>query len=507
MDYVDYKTYSRRVIQKNEYLIMEQKIKSQIKIFILATVLIYLPFMFYISRAMMLDDALIHLRYAINMYKHGIVTYDGEIKTYGTSSTFFTLLVGLAYQITHSVFSPKIISIIFYLSTIGLILIKHFKSKTNQYIWISLYIILLTPLSIRWLTDGMETSLVFFVCISLSLITFEIVQNSIQSKKDYLFYFIFGLFISLVRIELTYLILFSTLTILYFHLKKDNFIICLIKNNPLALGALFGILIIFYYYGYILPDTAIAKKSAPSLLLILTLVKATFTSLSFGIGLLLLIFISFGIIINKKSEIYIKLGSKKIVNATILINLSLAIFIVIISIKGQRIEGIRHFLWLYAFITGWNLIVITSCIDHIKYNYKFVVIFITTVIFLFVPEFYLFQRISNGRNKALYTMNDSNLTFLKNDIGLAADIGYIGYFSEASICDMLGLIGGREFAILNTEQRIEECLKKDLGFLFLDIGQIEVIRKKIEYIGQWCVYDKYDFPNVSSMHTHSIFKF
>jgi hypothetical protein len=69
----------------------------------------------YFSRYAMLDDALIHLRYASFLQKLHFVTYDGVHPTYGTSSVLYLSILALLRKVTTTALLPKAISTVCYL--------------------------------------------------------------------------------------------------------------------------------------------------------------------------------------------------------------------------------------------------------------------------------------------------------------------------------------------------------------------------------------------------------
>jgi hypothetical protein len=79
---------------------------------------LWLAFLLYKTRYAMLDDSLIHLRYAAFLHNVHHITFDGVHSSFGTSSLLYVNLLALFRGITTSVFLPKIVSTTAYLVTI-----------------------------------------------------------------------------------------------------------------------------------------------------------------------------------------------------------------------------------------------------------------------------------------------------------------------------------------------------------------------------------------------------
>ncbi len=83
--------------------------------------LAWLSFMLYYTRFAMLDDALIHLRYATFLHRLHFITFDGVHHSFGTSSLLYVTMLAVLCGVTSSVMLAKIVSVIFYCGVVGLI--------------------------------------------------------------------------------------------------------------------------------------------------------------------------------------------------------------------------------------------------------------------------------------------------------------------------------------------------------------------------------------------------
>ena len=101
----------------------------------------------------------------------------------------------------------------------------------------------------------------------------------------------------------------------------------------------------------------------------------------------------------------------------------------------------------------------------------------------------------------LQQIKSDHLELLEGKRGVAFDIGYIGYFSQADICDLAGLVNGRDKARLTSRQRLAACFATRPDFMFLDLGGIGDAANYLP-INDWQVCSKYDFKNVNQNDPH-----
>jgi hypothetical protein len=137
-----------------------------------ALLLAWLAWLIFASRYEMLDDALIHLRYATMLAQHHFLTYDGVHPTYGASSVLYVCLLALLRLITPSSMLPKLVSLLAYgiliLLFSGLLWRLRYRPIPAALLFVSLLTVC-GPMGVRWLTDGMETSLVAVAAVMLAI--------------------------------------------------------------------------------------------------------------------------------------------------------------------------------------------------------------------------------------------------------------------------------------------------------------------------------------------------
>jgi len=139
----------------------------------------------FVARFHYLDDVLIHLRYADMLREKGFLTFDGVHPSGGTSSVLYVALLAAAGGIVHSVFLPKVLSVIGYVALLGLTLRRALKAVViARNLWFLLLIVLASPMAIRWFTDGMETSLATTLALILGYSTLPDTALSAGSRKS-----------------------------------------------------------------------------------------------------------------------------------------------------------------------------------------------------------------------------------------------------------------------------------------------------------------------------------
>jgi hypothetical protein len=109
------------------------------------------------------------------------------------------------------------------------------------------------------------------------------------------------------------------------------------------------------------------------------------------------------------------------------------------------------------------------------------------------------------RTALLKQFEDSHFESLQGKRGIAFDIGYIGYFSRADICDLAGLVNGRDKARQTTQERLAGCLASHPDFMFVDLGGIRYAANYLPAklpIEDWQICSRYDYKTVKQNDPH-----
>jgi hypothetical protein len=98
-------------------------------------------------------------------------------------------------------------------------------------------------------------------------------------------------------------------------------------------------------------------------------------------------------------------------------------------------------------------------------------------------------------------MRSQRLEVFRGQAGIAYDIGFISYFTHASICDMYGLVNGREFARTRPDERAKRCGESSPVFAFVNGEQRAKLSPWISFQG-WSVCHAYEFTNAFHRDSH-----
>jgi hypothetical protein len=98
-------------------------------------------------------------------------------------------------------------------------------------------------------------------------------------------------------------------------------------------------------------------------------------------------------------------------------------------------------------------------------------------------------------------MRDEGVSRYRNTNLVASDVGFIGYFTGARICDLAGLVNGRQQAMRSSIDRQRMCAESKPQLLFLNDSQL---RSMSPYVAgnKWRVVSTFDFRKVSGNDRH-----
>jgi hypothetical protein len=456
---------------------------------------LYLGPMLWYARYHMLDDALIHLRLAELLLEHGFVTTDGQAVSFGTSSPLFMLLTAALHAVIESDFTTKIISVVAYGGLIAVLaLLVRRSSAFEQASWAALALLILSPMGIRWLTDGMETSLAAIISLALGL---SAIRARAHDGASTLWIGMLGAIAIGVRIEMILLVALASATI---GIRGDRR-----AANAMAAGALVGLLLLWTTFGTVLPDPALAKAAGMAMpaASLAGLATSFAGGMAFGVGLLALWLLSLTVAVQAR------MASRLVVAVP---NLALLLFWAAIAVRGQYIQGIRHLLPALAFMIAANIALIGSAEPRALIARLLPagsrlrpLAYAASVIagFAFVCELGKFRSIVENRSAAFLQMRALDLEALEGASGIAWDVGYLMYFTKAQVCDVSGLVNGREAARARESQRLDDCLRRDVEFVFVTPDNAaELIEKSGSRFANWPVCGQYLFQNVSATPPH-----
>jgi hypothetical protein len=459
----------------------------------------YLAGLLWYSRFHMLDDALIHLRYAELLLEHGFFTSDGSARNFGASSPVFVLLAAAVHGLVETDFTTKFLSIVFYLALVcGLVVLTARASGPARVGWLILSVLVISPIGVRWLTDGMETSLVAGMALLLGIAAAGDGSRGAASAAALA---LLGAIAVTTRIGLALLVALAAACIaLRPHGERQAHLLLAIA---LAAGGLAGLLTIWLCFGALLPDAAIAKTAgmaAPAISLLAIAISLA-GGLVFGAGLLVLWLAGLSANLVRGRIPLAALAAP---------NLALIALWALIAARGQYVQGIRHVLPALVFMIAANITFLAATdfpallrkVDDTQRR-RAAWAAAAMVAVAFALEFLKFQPIVENRTAAFLSMRALNLAALEGRNGIGWDVGHLMYFTKGHVCDVNGLINGRAAAATPEPSRLDNCLRREVEFVFVTReNAADLIDRSGTRFADWPVCGRYLFQNVSTTEPH-----
>ena len=495
------------------------------------------------SWAAIQDDALIHLRYANNLYLHHFITYDGIHPNYGASSLLYVAMLALLRGATASPQLPRAVSTVVHALLFGglafaLEVRLPRQARVARLAGLVLLALLVTPSAVRWLEDGMETGLVVSV---VTLLAWMIHERTPHSRLGAALLGLAASLAVLLRTELLLLCGVASLILLSErrgaaanraanHHRSErrtssekllnweqpdssgtpygSLPVLLSESQPasfigpiaaLVTGSLAAVAVIFSAMHVLLPDTAVAKSHGIAHWLnpihdtAVTLTGA----FSFGLGMLAFWLLTLALVARRQG----------LSLRTVLANCFCPVVLALSSLRGQEIQGVRYFAWTFAFSIVWNILELAASTSWDspaatdRGSVLLLYVFAGLLAFELPIESLAMHRVLTRRSETMRTFESQTLDVLSTRHGTASDIGYIGYFSKAEICDLAGLVNGRAAARLSSRQRVDTCARTNPQFLFVNSSQFASMAEAMPATG-WKVCGQYDFTNVRTADRH-----
>lgn len=473
--------------------------------FILPLLGLWLAAWIVFSWAAIQDDALIHLRYADNLFRTHLITYDGIHPSYGASSLLYVHVVAFLSGFISSPNLPRGVSSFMHISLFlitSVILVRFIprESIRTRLLGLVLLFILVAPSAVRWLDDGMETSFALCFVALLCILTFLQSRRSATTPLRYLVFAVLAFFTVLLRTELALLcgVIFAMLVwrqIFDGSKRSSQWIGAVLRSSHVLVGCLLALLFIVVTMHSLLPDTALAKSGTASWAAFHNAATVIVGALTFGLGLLVLWLLT----------VFFLFRTRRFSVPTLFANLVFPAVLILAATRGQEIQGARYLVWTYFFSVLWNLLELGS-IDHDRadvkrHSYPLAYAFILLLLIALPFECKIMGQVLSTRAHTMKIFTGQHLDVLEGKQGIASDVGYIGYFSKANICDIAGLVDGRAFARLTANQRLAACAASHPDFVFGNLGQVKSITKAAQGY-DWQVCTHYDFGNVRTPDTH-----
>ena len=471
-------------------------------------------------RYAILDDSLIHLRYADFLRRVHFITFDGVHRTFGTSSLLFVGLLALLRGFTASPLMPRAVSSVCHLVLFGGFAGLYLRSaeagsrRVRMLALVALF--LLVPLSaLRWLDDGMETSLVMcLVCITAwwvhRLSVWDEVSGAAWGGS-----LVLGFALVLLRNELAIVDGLGVLVLLLAAAGRveagwgGRLVRAIPGRCGLLLGGMLTEMLIRLEMGTFLPDTALAKSHGMTMFgpTIGASEQVMAGSLLFGLGAMAAWGVSAVMVLRQRQARTL---------ATLAANALFPVVLLASAARGQEIQGVRYFIWTFFFPIVWNLLELrhvdgTVPADEVEAGASLwsprrdvlVLGGMLGVMLLAMPaDTRLMRRILAQRGETTRMFLGMDLaSAMRGETGVAYDVGYIAYFSGDPVCDLNGLVNGAGPAAMTVRQRAERCAAERPGFAYLNKSQDRPLADYLD-LKDWVVCGRYDLPNVRTTDRH-----
>jgi hypothetical protein len=461
-----------------------------------------------ISWAGVQDDAFIHLRYADNLSRTHLITYDGVHPNYGASSLLYVYLLSFFRAITSSPTLPRFVSSCVHLALFaGLILLFRRaiprEFRLARLLGLIMLVILVAPSSIRWLDDGMETGLGLCFVALLCWVVFRQSTLPAVTGSQYLALVALGFFSVLLRTEFILLCTLSIVILVWqsvfntaVEAKRDWRLRSIASRAHLLIGGTLALTFIRIKMHFLLPDTALAK--AAGTLKIGNLPTTAYVlagALSFGAGMFLFWLIT----------IFLLSRARRLAMADLFANSAFPILLALAVIRGQQIQGARYFEWAIFFSVLWNILElgrISGPQTKKQLEFRLAYAFFVFVLVMLPVESVVMYSMLKARSTLLQHFESDHFERLEGKRGVAFDVGLIGYFSRANICDLAGLVNGREKARETTPQRVAGCLAGHPDFLFIVPEMVSQIIPSQSFNDWQVCSPHYDYKNVNTWNSH-----
>jgi hypothetical protein len=455
-----------------------------------------------------MDDAFIHLRYADNLFRTHLITYDGVHPSYGASSLLYVYLLAFLRAFTSSPDLPRVVSSCVHLllfSGLVLLFLRAIPRESHlaRLLGLTTLILFVAPSAIRWLDDGMETGLALSFVTLLCWCTFRHSIRSTVTGLQYLAFVALGFFSVLLRTELLLLCGLSFVILAWKSLFAPNSVAnpnrlkAILNGSHLFLGGLLALTLIRIRMHSLLPDTALAKSIAgtPWSATLVATAKVLGGALSFGTGMLFFWLLT----------IFLLWRARRFSVTDLLANSVFPLLLALAVLRGQQVQGARYFAWTFTFSILWNILElgrISSSPAEKQSGSALAYVFLAILILALPFESIALYPMLKSRSALLHQFQSDHLERFDGKSGIAVDVGLIGYFSRADICDLAGLVNGRERARETNAERAASCAASHPDFLFFDEATINDLRPFLSYSDWQGCSQFYEYRNVHTYNRH-----
>ena len=428
------------------------------------------------ARGFLLDDALIHVRAAALLLQAGFPTADGVSRSFADSSPLFLALTAAGLALGGSFYVTKILSLAAFAALVALLSVAAWREPQPraQAIIVALLGLVLSPFGVKWLTDGMETSLAVLLVLLLAA-TLDGGRHRPVGAGG------IALLCVLVRPELVALVAVAIVGQVVRSNRRSNRRLALAT----ALGGLAAMALLYGAFGHLWSDAAVAKERYGYPLAEFLELLADVAG---GAGLL-----GVGLALAWLGLVALTIRAWRDDPALLLGELSLLPVLVAIAVRGQAVEGIRPLLPFLAFSLACGVALVRRRAPARPVRARMLLPLAAAALGVWTVDAVAFERIVGVQARSLEAMRSRDWSALSGHTGVAWDVGYLAYFTKAPVCDAQGLIDGRAFAQLSLPERLRACAKV-AEFAFVDPPRFRILASALDMSG-WRVCGRFDFAH------------
>ncbi len=485
----------------------------------------------WVGRDHMLDDALIHLRYAHNLRDLGMLTFNGDAPNYGTSSLAYAALLAALSFVSRAAAVPKVLSVVVY----GALLVAVARrarragqgafaggwSRGPSLAWWGLFVAVLAPSAQRWLTDGMETGLAALAALAAAELGVTVGCRADARVQPRWLAALFAGGFAVVVLRFDLLMVAGCTCLLMVAVARVPVLLtapprerarALAEPLALGLGALAALATLALVFGTPMPDTGIAKQTgAVGLTAALrTMASATAGALLFGAGVAGVWAVS----------LVVALRTRRTRLAALVGVLPLTVIVALVALRGVQVQGIRHELWALLFSAATNLALWRRAPGHDWQTrrgpalpevggaaeglsragdrspaaragpwltWSRAALAVAVTLGMAVDAVWMWPVITE-RAQSYRALADAELSSIRGKHAFAADIGFFAWYADAHVHDLNGLVNGTALARASLAERVDAARASSVDLAFLTPLQVRALSRH---------YDLSDFDVVA----------
>lgn len=195
------------------------------------------------------------------------------------------------------------------------------------------------------------------------------------------------------------------------------------------------------------------------------------------------------------------------IQATHLANLIPVGMVVLLALRGQTVAFASELAWPLLYAILWNILELASAErDHafagagIKKAARLGGVFVLLLLMALPFEGRTFVIASHERQKELTRFMGQPLGLIAGLRGVAADTGYLGYYTQSALCNP-GRAMGNGVIPLDYGDRVEACVNAHPEYAFVNLPQAQDLAAHMD-LSHWSICQSYGLPQITRHDQH-----